>query len=139
MLRCSKIDSSEGAREESPRLCFKSPQDAIDFADDLVKDSIKRMSINARNSVERYKEGEIELVVNLRVCASREQYHLVFCAVPRVGKRHLPEAIDRVRTDAGFISHGCARDWRERYVLVPSTYFGSEREFDGWAIFRQLS
>jgi hypothetical protein len=92
---------------QTPRLCFKSPQDSIDHARQIVHDGLNWLSINDRDFLKRYEEGEIQIVVKLRVGACVKEYDLVFCAIPdwiEVNGKSGPLHFDSLKQRA--IAHG---------------------------------
>lgn len=69
---------------EANSLCFRfdSQDDAINFASDCVKKWNRWLTANSIDFAKRYKEGNIEIVLKLRVGAYGCEHDLVFLAIP---------------------------------------------------------
>ena len=109
---------SRDEQTQPSSLRFDNVQDALDHASHLVEDCINWHSFNNRNVVERYEKGEIQLVVKVRICAGREEYHLVFSVIP------LGIAVDG-ESDAGnldFIQQCSVAHGRNDLMLVSDAY-----------------
>jgi hypothetical protein len=63
-------------------LCFRSHQDALDFARHSVEKSNRALAANNLiNVVERYRKGDIQISAKLRICASAEEFNFVIFAI----------------------------------------------------------
>jgi len=68
-------------KPDAAALCFRSPQDAINFARDGVEDAKRRAAFDAIEIVECYKEGKIYVVLKVRAGIDLSEYDLFFFAV----------------------------------------------------------
>lgn len=48
---------------DTPALCFRSAEDAIDYAHHLTQDGNRRLAAQSVDAVDRYIEGDVCLVV----------------------------------------------------------------------------
>ena len=63
-------------------LCFDSQDDALNFANKSVEDSIRWLSIHNVNFCHRYEHLNLEIVIDACSMSNSNQYHLIFRAVP---------------------------------------------------------
>lgn len=78
----NELECASGNQANAGRLRFESQDDALDFARRSVEKSRDWLARNSLDFAKRYKEGEIEIVINSRVGGSAEEYDLVFFAIP---------------------------------------------------------
>jgi hypothetical protein len=116
---------SQSDQSETPRLCFDSQQDALDFQAKLVQDSRDWMALNDLNFVDRYKRKEIEIVMPLCIrnneWAESNDFHLVLSAVPSVRIWHGERSTVSPRRSSPSFHDGL--HWPDDRVLVPVTQF----------------
>ncbi len=69
---------------KTKRVCssFSQGDDLLNEADQLVKDSNNWLAAHNLNFVERYIQGELEIIVNFIVLKRNEKYDLVIAAIP---------------------------------------------------------
>lgn len=72
-----------GEEFEASGLCFDTVDDARDFARQSVEDSQHWLAANDVDFVKRYAEGDVYIVLKLRVGTHHREYDLVFLGVPR--------------------------------------------------------
>jgi hypothetical protein len=105
---------------ETARLRFDSDQDALDFAAHSVRDAQDWLAFNRLDFVDRYKSGELEIVLHIiwGTGAKRHEYHLIFGTIPCVIQRHLEKSSS---PDSHMLSnkHGESRD--DSAVLIRIT------------------
>ena len=80
-----QIDDNAGDSLEdsqSGSLRFSSPQDALDFGRQCVEDGNCFLSTNRFDIVERYRQGEIVIQLNLGANGRDGYYDLLFGEVP---------------------------------------------------------
>jgi hypothetical protein len=78
-------------KPKTPGLRFNTHKDALDFSAKSVEDSNNWLAVNNLDFVKRYKNTEIEIVLEFCFGAEGDKYHLVFCSVPNMGIGHLEE------------------------------------------------
>lgn len=69
-------------KTESPALCFRSAQDAIDYAHHLTEDSNRRFALLNLSAIDRYIQGDVWLVVRVRADWCAGECEFVFYRVP---------------------------------------------------------
>jgi len=84
------VENPSGSREESDPegLRFYSGDNALRYADKLVKDSNSWLVANNINVANRYERLNLEVVLVLRSMFEMRDYHLIFRAIPFGGKLH---------------------------------------------------
>lgn len=71
---------------DAATLCFSSHQDALDFARHSAEHSNWMLaSNNLIDIVERYRKGELEIVLDICSRSSAKKYNLIFIAIPSGG------------------------------------------------------
>ena len=107
---------------EATGLRFYSQQDALDFATKCVEDSKHWLSVHNLDVVKRYKQAELEIVVELLSAGSNsKKLHLIFCSVPDVRMGHAEVPADTMNTDVIASDSSTNRD--DHFVLVCNAYF----------------
>jgi len=76
---------------ESSSLRFDSVQDTQNYLADLVQSSHDWLAVNDLDVVKRYKERELEIVIECSSRSKLNKYHLVFRSIPDVWLRHREE------------------------------------------------
>jgi hypothetical protein len=69
-------------KAEPTALCFRSAQDAIDYAHHLTQESNRRFAAIDLDAVNRYVKGDVSLVVRMRTEFGSRECDLVFVRVP---------------------------------------------------------
>src|SRR5215471_12950908 len=96
-------------------LSFKSHNDALDYADKLVEDSVRWLAVHNFNIAHRYKSGYLELRLYFSSGPDAEKYHLVLQAVPPRAE-YLPGSSDH--QSFGVHSASCCCEWKNERVFV---------------------
>jgi hypothetical protein len=78
----SPINPASVNEPNSSALCFRSQNDALNFARDCAKEGNRRLASYSLDWPERYEKGEIEFVFNIGVGADHGEYDLVFFRIP---------------------------------------------------------
>lgn len=71
-----------GQKANAPALCFRGADDALNFASDCVKDSQRWGTLRCLNLIERYRMGEVAIVLKISTGGEPEQCHAIFSAIP---------------------------------------------------------
>jgi hypothetical protein len=69
-------------KAKAAALCFRSQQDALNYARHTVEDSNRRLAAQSINAVARYLKGEIGIYIGLRTLRDGHECDLVFLRVP---------------------------------------------------------
>ncbi|WGJ14079.1 hypothetical protein QEV83_15685 [Methylocapsa sp. D3K7] len=86
-------------KPEAAALCFRTHQDALDFARHGVEDSRRRIAALSLNSLDAYIEGESAIYVGIKIRGNDRQYQFLFVRVPaRSGE---PGADDEIVRETG--------------------------------------
>lgn len=118
---------------EAPALCFRSAQDAIDYAHHVAEDSNRRLAALCLDAVERYVKGDVCLVITANFVRHSCQCDLVFIGVPvGIFDTHSADKSPRV-DDVGNIDHAVVPKNRgelrnqQRANVRPADIEGNER------------
>jgi hypothetical protein len=103
---------AELQQAEPARLSFNSHDDALNYANKLVEDSIRWLAVHELNIADRYKSGDVELYVRCTASADAEEFHLIFRSIP---VRH---------------HHGDAVGGKHRTLIVDASTYNSDRAND---------
>jgi hypothetical protein len=83
IVQARQADASASCDEaKALTLCFSSQNDALDFAGKLVEDGNGWLTANNIDFVERYRIGELYLVLKVTTGAGSAEYDFVFFSVP---------------------------------------------------------
>jgi hypothetical protein len=74
-----------GDKTKSAALCFRTQNDALNFASHVCKDGHDWLAANNLNFAKRYEKGECVVVLKLSAGPDLPQYDLIFFAVPPEG------------------------------------------------------
>lgn len=78
-----KLDiSQKSGGEKTPRLCFHSHQDALDFADHVVKDSNEWMASHNVNVAEGYVNGDVDIVARVHFGGADGVHDFILSRIP---------------------------------------------------------
>jgi len=102
---------------ETPALLFDSHQDALDFAEQIVKDGKDWLAINKFNILECYEDVKLEIVLELRPWADGEHFHLIFRSIPNVVVRHRKETISGTHVASNKWKYSSS-EWSDDFVLI---------------------
>jgi hypothetical protein len=107
-------------KSEPARLRFDSADDALDYADELVKRFNCMFAIQTLDFAKRYEESEIELAFECRFRPEGVQFHLVFRAIPYEGFGDAEVAGPaQIHTEA----NRCGYDWNKDGVCTSVACF----------------
>jgi hypothetical protein len=101
-------------KSDTAALSFRTQQDALDYASDVVQDGNDRLAAQGFNFIERYRKGELNIVVKIKSKRRMGKRDLVFRAVPMWGMQNG----DRTRPTLNIESTGSNTDGREQSVFV---------------------
>ena len=75
-------ESLERARKEATSLRLDCRKNVLDVARHLVEDYWNWVTVNSRDTVKRYEDTDVEIVVKLCILLCAEEYDLIFSTVP---------------------------------------------------------
>jgi hypothetical protein len=116
--------ASSSDNSNTARLRFDSQQDALDFASQCVKNSKHWLAVNSLDFVKRYKQMEIEIVIEFfsRLPSSNsKKFHLLFRSIPRVGPRSAEIAINNIASYGEASSDRSGSNRRKDSMLIGVT------------------
>lgn len=99
---------------EPPTLSFGSHQDALDYASNVVEDANRRFVAHSLDFCERYRYGELDIVVKLVSHRGMGERDLIFHAVPMGWMQDS----DRPRAALDIEATGDDAKWSQKSVLV---------------------
>jgi hypothetical protein len=111
---------SKSLKESNPpSLSFKSHDDAVNYANQLVEDSNRWLAVHNINLCQRYENLNLEVDAVCRSVYEMGDYHLVFRAVPSgretKGKGALEAGVASIATASSY------SNWNDNFVFVGVT------------------